>query len=297
MADIVCFGELLWDMLPSGKVVGGAPFNISNRARSLGLEAVVVTSVGIDLLGDELLEVVESMGNSIDYIQRHPSLPTSTVEISVGDGGEPHYTIVHPVAWDDIKLLPALIELVRHARVFIYSSLGLRDSRSRDVLFELLKYAQLKVCDINLREGHFTKETIMHMMKNADVLRMNEYELSMAARWLGLDIDSFEDGVKKIAAHFDYQCVVATLGGEGAMSYRDGLFYTQPVFKVEVKDTVGAGDAFLASYITKTLQGASEENALRFACAVGALTASKNGGTPNITADEINMILSTSTIT
>jgi fructokinase len=295
VADIVCFGELLWDMLPSGKVVGGAPFNISNRARALGLEAIVVTSVGNDPLGDELVNIVQTMGNSIKYIQRHETLPTSTVEITVGEGGEPHYTIVHPVAWDDVKLRPELIELVRNAPVFIYSSLGLRDSRSRNVLFELLKYAQLKVCDINLREGNFTKDTIIHMMKNADVLRMNEYELTMAAQWLGLEIDSFEDGIRKLAAHFDYQCVIATLGSEGAMSYRDGQFYRQPVFKVAVKDTVGAGDAFLASYITQMLKGTSEAAALRFACAVGALTASKNGGTPHITPEEIDDMLSSDT--
>lgn len=278
-------------MLPTGKVVGGAPFNISNRARALGTDAVVVTSIGHDQLGQELEDIVRSMGNSTKYIQKHPVLPTSTVEIEVGEGGEPHYTIVHPVAWDDIKLLPELIELVKQAKVFVYSSLALRDVRSRSVLFELLDHAQLRVCDINLREGNFTKDTILAMMERADILRMNEYELKMAAQWLEMPIESFEDGIRKLSALYNYDCVIATLGGDGAMSYRNGHFCRQPVFSVHVKDTVGAGDAFLASYITQIINNVSEAEALKFACAVGALTASKHGGTPDISPDEISQLL------
>ncbi len=291
MADIVCFGELLWDVLPSGKVAGGAPFNIANRANSLGTNAIVVTAVGDDDLGRELTALVASKGNTTDFIQIHSELPTSTVEVSVGEGGEPHYTIVHPVAWDDITVTPEIIDLVKNAKVFIYSSLGLRDERSREALFSLLPHAQLKVCDINLREGHYEKETILRMLEQADILRMNEYELKMAAEWLDIPIDSFEDGVIKIASHYDYRGVVATLGGDGAMSYADGQFYRQPVFSVEVKDTVGAGDAFLASYISRIIAGDSEDAALRFGCAIGALTASKDGGTPEITEQEIEDIL------
>ena len=102
MYDIVCFGELLWDMLPNGKVVGGAPFNICNRASALGVSSAVITSIGEDELGKELLKAVADKGNDVSYIQTHPELPTSTVEVSVGESGEPHYDIVHPVAWDDI---------------------------------------------------------------------------------------------------------------------------------------------------------------------------------------------------
>lgn len=292
MADIVCFGELLWDMLPTGKVVGGAPFNISNRAQALGTEAVVITSVGDDDLGTELMHVVAQKGNNCDFIQVHPTLPTSTVDITVGSGGEPEYTIVHPVAWDDVQLTDEIIELVKGAKIFVYSSLGLRDQRSRDVLFELLSYANLKVCDINLREGHYEKDTILKMFEQADILRMNEFELNMAANWLNIEIDSFKDGVIKIADRFNYSGVIATLGGEGAISYKDGQFYQQDVFAVEVVDTVGAGDAFLATYLTEVLKQSTESQALKRACAVGALTASKAGGTPMISDIEIEDMLS-----
>jgi fructokinase len=292
--DIVCFGELLWDMLPSGKVAGGAPFNIANRAKALGADAVVISSIGKDYLGDQLLELVSSKGNNVDYIQGHPDLLTGTVDVQVGANGEPHYHIVHPVAWDDIKLTDELIDLVKTAKCFVYSSLGLRDIRSREVLFALLPYASLKVCDINLRDGHYTKDTILRMIEHADILRMNEHELTMVALWLNLEIGSFEDGVTKLAQKYGFRAVVATLGGDGAISYSNGKFYRQPVFAVEVRDTVGAGDAFLASYLKKILDGASEIEALKYGCAIGALTASKVGGTPDITQKEIDDILATS---
>lgn len=293
MKDIVCFGEILWDMLPSGKVAGGAPFNISNRAQSLGADAVVISSVGKDYLGDQLLELAASKGNNVDFIQGHPTLNTSTVEILVGESGEPHYDIVHPVAWDDIKITDELVDLVKNSKAFVYSSLGLRDERSRSVLFKLLPYAKLKVCDINLRDGHYTKDTILQMLDHADILRMNEHELNMVAKWLDMKVDSFEDGVTQLAQKYDYQAVVATLGGDGAMSYAKGSFHRQAVYAVEVKDTVGAGDAFLASYLVKKLNGASEELALSYGCAIGALTASKDGGTPDISEEEIDQIMST----
>ncbi len=291
MYDIVCYGELLWDMLPNGKVVGGAPFNISNRAQSLGTSSVVLTSVGDDELGKELVASVSEKGNSTDYIQVHPALATSTVDVVVSNGGEPTYTINYPVAWDDIRLSEYLIEAVGHAKMFVYSSLGLRDKRSRQVLFELLKYAKIKVCDINLREGHYDKSTIIKMLEEADILRMNEFELKMAAQWLGIKYESFKEGVIKISDHFGYQGVVATLGGEGAMSYTDKIFYHQDVFNVSVVDTVGAGDAFLATYLSELIKGTQEADALRKACAVGALTASKPGGTPEISSAEIELLL------
>ncbi len=292
MYDIVCFGELLWDMLPSGKVVGGAPFNISNRVQSLGLRSAVITSVGDDALGHELIEVVKSKGNVTDYIQIHPQLPTSQVIIHVSESGEPHYDIIHPVAWDDILSSEVIIDLIGSSRVFVYSSLALRDPRSRDVLFALLPHARIKVCDINLREGHYDRSTILRMLDHADIIRMNEYELKMACDWVDLAYENFEQAVIMMAEHYQLDSVIATLGSDGAISYKDGQFYRQPVFEVDVIDTVGAGDAFLATYLSKVLSGAGEQEALQYGCVIGALTASKHGGTPRIVQSEIDLFLS-----
>ena len=292
--DLVCFGELLWDNLPTGKVAGGAPFNIVNRATALGMSAEVITSVGSDTLGKELIKLVSSKGNSTKFIQQHKTLQTSVVNIEVGPNGEPHYDIVHPVAWDDVTLDESVVSLVKNASSFVYSSLGLRDERSREVLFQLLEHAQLKICDINLRDGHFTQKTILRMIEKADILRANESELEMISSWLNLTHLNRREQMQSLTERYNYKMVITTLGGEGAVCYKDDEFHVQPVFKVNVKDTVGAGDAFLASFIYSYLGLQPIDKCLKFACAVGSITASKNGGTPSITMSEIDTMLNSS---
>ena len=293
-ADLVCFGELLWDMLPNGKVVGGAPFNIVNRADNLGIDAYIITSIGQDVLGDELMAIVTDKVNHTQFIQRHATLETSKVEITLSANGEPNYNIVRPVAWDDIQLDQDVISLVTSCKAFAYSSLALRDERSRDTLFSLLPYASNKICDINLRAGNYEQSTIMQMVESADTLRMNESELKMLANWLGYSAISQKDQIIAIQKYYNYNEVIATLGSEGAICFDGDSFINQPVFPVSIKDTVGAGDGFLAAYITRKLKGDNVEAALRYACAIGSITASKSGGTPDISEEEIQKMIGSS---
>jgi len=281
--DLICFGELLWDVFPSGKVIGGAPYNITNRAKALGLKAAVITSIGDDDLGEELLQIIKNSDGDTSYIQIHPTLPTGVVKVEVGKGGEPNYNIVRPVAWDDVKTEEGIVTAVRNSQAFVYSSLGLRDMR-----FSLLPHAQLKICDVNLRDGHYKKETILKMLRHADVLRTNEYELATISDWLGLHGLSRKEQMQKLAQHYNYKFVLSSLGGEGAVCLQGDDFYAQQVYQVEVVDTVGAGDAFLASFIYSYLQGRDLPACLRMGCVLGALTASKKGGTPTITSAEID---------
>ncbi len=289
--DLICFGELLWDVFPTGKVIGGAPYNITNRATALGLKASVITSIGEDDLGRELRSLVEEDGGDTSFIQVHDTLPTSEVRILVGEGGEPTYDIRRPVAWDDIRIDDGMIAAVRGAQAFVYSSLGLRDDRSKGTLFDLLPHAQLKICDVNLRDGHYKKETILKMLRHADVLRTNEHELAVISSWLGLEGLGRQEQMKRLWAHYDYKFVLSSLGEHGAVCMQGDNFYTQPVYHVDVVDTVGAGDAFLASFINCYLQGRDIPACLRMGCVVGALTASKKGGTPKIAIEEIDEML------
>ena len=289
--DIVCFGELLWDIFPDRKVAGGAPFNIVNRATALGLKATVISSVGKDELGSELIKTVESKGNNTSYIQHHPSLSTGVVQVKLSDSGEPEYDIVHPVAWDDIKVDQKVIDLVKNSQAFVYSSLGIRDERARQSLFQLLQFAPWKICDVNLREGHYEKDHVMSMLDHADVLRMNEHELDQVLQWSSISGSEREQNISELFKKSNFQKLIVTLGGEGAISYDGDKFCYQPVFKVLVADTVGSGDAFLASYIYQALKGESDQSCLEFACAVGALTASKTGGTPQIEHAEIEALI------
>ena len=292
--DLVCFGELLWDLLPGGRVAGGAPFNIVNRASALGLNAYVISSVGNDELGEEITDVVRDLGNNTTYVQTHPNLPTSTVNVLVGPGGEPQYEIVHPVAWDDIIIDDGVIDLVRQTRAFVYSSLALRDERSRTSLFSLLPHSSLKICDVNLREGHYSDTTILDMITAADILKMNESELSMISKWMDMERLDREEQILNLHETYNYEAVIITLGSEGALAYAQGKWARQPVFDVNVRDTVGSGDAFLAAFITRYLHEDKLADCLRFACAVGALTAANSGGTPIITDEEIQQLLANS---
>lgn len=290
--ELICFGELLWDVFPSGKVIGGAPYNIVNRANALGLHSSVITSIGKDAHGEELLTSIRAAGIDTTFVQVHDTLPTGVVRVSVGEEGEPTYDIVRPVAWDDIRVDEAVVTAVNTSRAFIYSSLGLRDQRSCTALFSLLPYASLKICDINLREGHYKKQTILKMMRHADILRTNENELSKVCEWLGLQHLNRREQMKQLAEHYNYKLVLSSLGGEGAVCLQGDDFYVQPVYKVDVVDTVGAGDAFLATFVYSYLQGRDIPACLRMGCILGALTASKKGGTPNITSEEIYDMLS-----
>ncbi len=292
--SLVCFGELLWDILPTANVAGGAPFNIVNRANALGVASAVISSVGDDPLGKALLSLVEEKGNASSFIQTHPILQTSVVNITVSPYGEPKYDIVKPVAWDDIVVNDINLQLVSDCDVFVYSSLGIRSAASREAMFELEKRARLSVCDINLRDGHYERSTIERMLEVADILRMNEDELSMLSQWMGIESASVERKMELIQEAYRYDTIIVTLGSKGALSLRDGQLIQQAVFKVNVRDTVGSGDAFLAAYLTQRLKNVREQQALRYACAVGAVTASKDGGTPIITQDEIMALLSDS---
>ena len=293
-SDLVCFGEILWDILPSGKVLGGAPFNIVNRAHALGLKSYVISSVGEDELGSEILKLVEARGLATSFIQRHSNLPTGVVNIDVGEGGEPEYDILYPVAWDDIHFVETLKSCVEQSRAFVYSSLGLRDQRARDSLFQLLDYASLKICDINLRKGHYEEATIQKMVEKADILKANEHELAMVAEWNQLNHLELKEQIAALSQMYSFQCVLVTLGSKGAIAYKESEWFQQPVFPVTISDTVGAGDAFLASFIHQYLYGNDLQQCLKFACAVGALTASKAGGTPSIKRSEIEVLMQTS---
>ncbi len=289
--DLVCFGELIWDILPSGRVAGGAPFNIINRATALGLNAHLIGSVGNDELGNEFLDLIRLRGISTGFIQVHNHLPTSKVTVSVDENGEPGYHFLSPVAWDDILLTEENVQLVARSKAFVYSSLALRDERSREVAFALLPHASLKICDVNLRTGQYEPSTIMRMVKAADILRMNEFELSRVAEWHGITSSDIRDQMSALDELYQFKCIISTLGSEGAVGLHQGNWVQQPVFKVNVVDTVGSGDAFLASFIFQYLQNADMEDALRFACAVGAITASKKGGTPDISFRDIEEML------
>lgn len=277
--DAVCFGEILWDILPTGAKPGGAPMNVAYHLQKLGLQTALISRVGQDERGEGLLSLLQQSGVTTAYVQKDSEQPTGVVNATVHESNEVTYEIVHPVAWDFIGMEEGLFDLVSAARFFVYGSLASRAAKTATTLWQLVEKAQTKVVDINLRPPHFSKEIIERLLHSADILKLNEHELPLiASRYC--DAKESEEQVRFLQKNFSIPTVIVTRGGEGAMICEDGVICSHPGYKVELADTVGSGDAFLAAFLAKTKEGAGMEERLRFANAMGAFIASKEGACP-----------------
>ncbi|WP_273213736.1 carbohydrate kinase family protein [Runella zeae] len=288
--NIVCFGEMLWDVLPTGKQPGGAPMNVAVHLKNLGHNPTMVSRIGRDDLGEELLDFVTQKGLSTHLIQQGETHLTGVVKANVSDKNEVTYKIVHPVAWDYIQSNEALEAAVAHSDVLVYGSLAARSATSAETLFRLLKKASFKVFDVNLRAPYYDSELIKALLIEANMVKMNLQELDVIASWYGLGGDE-ELAVVRLAELFDIQTICITKGENGAMLWTKGQFYQSAGFQVDVKDTIGSGDSFLAALLTCLLQGKNPTESLQFACAMGSLVATYRGATPFVTVSEIQSFL------
>ena len=291
MHSIICFGEVLWDVLPSGRKLGGAPLNVSLRARSLGNRVRVISSIGSDQIGKELAAEVEVHGGSLEHIQVTEEFPTSEVLVTLDSRGSATYEIRMPCAWDAIKLLERDINLVKHSDAFIYGSLVARSNTSRETLLSLLEHASYKVFDVNLRPPHYTTELIIDLMRLADFVKFNDEELFEICAAEGFKDQDLEGAINFLSRLTGSEQICVTLGKDGAVLYYDRAYHYNQGYRVQVADTVGAGDSFLASIVSHLLQGNSPGESLDFACAVGAIVASKQGANPVVSHAEIKAMI------
>lgn len=287
--NAVCFGEILWDVLPSGAKPGGAPMNVAYHLQKLGLQAALISRVGMDERGEELVAILAQNGLTTDYVQRDADHATGVVNATLHESNEVTYEIVHPVAWDFIALENGLIELVSTAQFFIYGSLAARDKTTSATLWQLVEAAETKVVDINLRPPHYSKEMVEKLLQSADILKLNENELPLIASWYA-SLESDDEKVKFLQDRFSISTIIVTKGGEGAMVCMDGKIYSHPGYKINVADTIGSGDAFLAAFLAKTKEGAGMEERLQFANSLGAFIASKQGACPAYEVNEITAV-------
>jgi fructokinase len=290
--NIVCFGEILWDILPSGAVPGGAPMNVAYHLHKLGLSPDIVTRVGIDERGKQLIDLLKNNGVDTNHIQLDYDIPTGIVNASSTGHGEMHYDIVSPSAWDFIALDDATVSLVKDASHFIFGSLINRSKISRDTLFELLEIANKKVLDINLRPPHFNRSLVEDLLRRADMVKMNIAELELITGWFA-SYKSINERISVIQTKFNIPGLIVTMGADGAMINIDGHRYRHPGYVVQVADTIGSGDSFLAAFLFKQLNNSRPEEALTFASALGALVASKTGGWPAYDINEIQKLADT----
>jgi fructokinase len=287
MKSIICFGEVLWDVLPAGKKLGGAPLNVALRAQSLGHNASMISSIGNDGIGVELAEEILAHGGTLAHIQVSDDFATSEVLVKLDEHGTASYEIRKPCAWDNIVLLEQDMEVVKNADALIYGSLVARSDVSRKTLFALLEHARYKVFDVNLRPPHYTAERIASLMQAADFVKFNDEELYEICAHLGFHDKALEACISFMSEQTGTDQVCVTLGKDGAVLFYNKTFYYNPGYKVTVADTVGAGDSFLATIISRLLIGMDPQDAINRACAVGSIVASKNGANPQVTETEV----------
>ena len=283
----VCFGEVLWDVFPTHKKIGGAPLNVALRMKALGVESTIISRIGKDVDGDDILSFLKDQKVSSDSIQVGEDYKTGVVNVMINEKGNASYDIMYPSSWDKITLTNEMIEKVSASDVFIFGSLICRDETSRAALYALLDKAKYKVFDANLRAPYYTTEVLIELMQKADFIKLNDEELWEISKKLDSPYNSFEQNIKFIAKKTNAKQVCVTKGAFGAVLYHNDKFYYNSGYFIKVVDTVGAGDSFLATLIVRLLKGKSPQKSLNYACAIGALVAGQEGANPKFSDVEI----------
>ncbi|MBV9299532.1 MAG: carbohydrate kinase [Verrucomicrobia bacterium] len=289
--EFFTFGEILWDCLPSGRHAGGAPFNVAAHLAQLGVPVSLLSAVGQDALGDEILEFAKDKGVNIQFVGRaRVGLPTGTVIATVDAMGNATYELVQPVAWDEIIVSAEALAAVAEAGAFIFGSLATRSPYNLEQLDRLLTVkGPLKFFDVNLRPPFADPKRIVDLAARADVLKLNHDEVGQIASWLRTgeatpnppsNPDAVAEACAALSKATDTPRICVTMGAEGAALWDRGSLVTAPAPKVVVRDTVGAGDAFMAGLIVGLTRGADSQIVLETACRLGAIVASHDGATP-----------------
>lgn len=287
---VICFGEVLWDKLPGGIMPGGAPMNVAVHLNQLGISAAIISRVGKDEAGSDLVRYIDNKGVDTLYIQVDETYPTGTVDADTSDPKDVKYTINAPVAWDFISEDADVENAITGSQVLLYGSLASRNKVSASTLERLLKKAGYCVFDVNLRAPHYTREGVEKLMEAAHMVKMNDAELKLIASWYSASSEVTQQ-MEDISRRFQLQTLCVTFGEQGARLLENGHLYTHGGYTVDVADTIGSGDAFLAALLTQRLGNRPPGSRLKYACAVGAYVASQAGATPVITEQAINQII------
>ena len=275
---IVGLGEILWDCLPEGKKLGGAPANFAFHAGSLGADTIAVSAIGKDALGDEILCELNQKG--LKYLLPRVEQETGTVHVTLDSEGIPSYEIKTGVAWDNIPFLPEIKQLAEKCDCVCYGSLAQRSEVSRNTIKEFLKHTPescLKIFDINLRQQFYTKELIHDNLLACNVLKINDEELDIISKMFGFSNLSVEDRCRRLLEDYGLQLVILTCGVNGSYVFARGEKSFLETPKVEVADTVGAGDSFTGAFAASILAGHTIFEAHQLAVELSAYVCTKKG--------------------
>ena len=280
-------GEALWDVLPEGKKIGGAPANFAYHVSQFGLPSCVVSAVGDDLLGKEILENFTSKGLKF-HIDTVP-YPTGTVQVEIDQAGIPQYEIKENVAWDNIPYTASLENIASRTGAVCFGSLAQRNVVSRNTINRFLDAMpqdenSLVVFDVNLRQGFYNKEILCNSMKRCNILKINDEELVTGSRMFGYPGIDLQDKCWILLGKYNLKMLILTCGINGSYVFTPGNVSFQPTPKVEVADTVGAGDSFTAAFISSILRGKSVAEAHRLAVETSAFVCTRQGAMPILPA-------------
>ncbi|WP_299668014.1 carbohydrate kinase [uncultured Polaribacter sp.] len=288
MSKIVCFGEVLWDVFPNHKKIGGAPLNVAIRLQSFSNEVFMISAVGTDDLGKSILEYLQAHQINTKHVQVLNDFTTGEVAVTLNKKGVASYQIVHPKAWDKITCKEATSDLVKQVDAFVFGSLITRDEISKTTLYQLLKVATYKIFDVNLRAPFYEKNILIELMQIADFIKFNDEELYKIATYLDSPCNNLEQNIHFIAEKTKTKHICVTKGEHGAVLFYESQLFYNSGYRIKVADTVGSGDSFLATLISHLLQKENPQKAIDVACAVGALVAQKEGANPQISQKEID---------
>ena len=284
---VVGMGEALWDVLPEGKKIGGAPANFAYHVKQFGLPSCVVSAVGADPLGDEILENFNA--KRLDTLIETVPYPTGTVQVEIDQAGIPQYDIKENVAWDNIPYTARLESLAEKTKAVCFGSLAQRNVVSRQTINRFLDAMPqnddtLVVFDVNLRQGFYNKEILCNSMKRCNILKINDEELVTVSRMFGYPGIDLQDKCWILLGKYNLKMLILTCGINGSYVFTPGNVSFQPTPKVEVADTVGAGDSFTATFIASVLKGMPVEEAHRRAVEVSAYVCTQQGAMPLLPA-------------
>ena len=282
---IVGLGEALWDVLPEGKKLGGAPANFAYHVKQFGFNSMAVSAVGNDKLGEETLAALNEKG--LDYIMAQVPYPTGTVQVTLDEDGIPTYDIRENVAWDNIPFTPEIEDLARNCRAVCFGSLAQRNVVSRETIYKFLDTmptgdGRLRIFDINLRQNFYTKEIIAESLYRCNILKINDEELVAIGRMFrypGLDM---RDKCWLLLGKCNLDMLVLTCGTNGSYVFTPGNVSFQETPLVEVADTVGAGDSFTGAFCSAILKGMSVADAHKLAVKVSAYVCTQSGAMPEL---------------
>ena len=291
---VLAFGEVLWDILPSCTILGGAPFNFIYRVNSLGETGLMISRLGRDELGHKAHDQIVQSGLDTQFIQWDDELPTGTVEVSFDEQNNPDYVIVPDVAYDRIEITEELLDATSAAACVCFGTLSQRAVQARKTIERLLKEAAtgVKLLDINLRKQCYSLETVISSLEKADVLKLNEDEAVELGKMLNVSLNSIPEFCTQIMDQWSVKQCLVTLAEKGAFAAsEDGQQVYVPGYKVKLADSLGSGDAFTAGFVHKSLRGENLAEACEFGNLIGAIVATQRGGTAALHQADIDKFL------